>query len=77
MLGCRDVGKGERVAARILAEGGTTDVVVLPFDAASRTSIQTFSRAYRQRFDRLDVVLEELKGAEHTGKEQGDGGDDE
>ena len=57
VLGCRDVGKGERVAARILAEGGTTDVVVLPFDAASRTSIQTFSRAYRQRFDRLDVLV--------------------
>src|SRR5687768_1677219 len=57
VLGCRDVGKGERVAARILDEGGTTDVVVLPLDAASQTSIQDFSRAYRQRFDRLDVLV--------------------
>ncbi len=57
VLGCRDVGKGEQVAARILAEGGTTDVVVLPFDAASRHRFRMFSRAYRQRFDRLDVLV--------------------
>jgi NAD(P)-dependent dehydrogenase (short-subunit alcohol dehydrogenase family) len=57
VLGCRDVRKAERVAARILDEGGTTDVVVLPLDAASQTSIQDFSRAYRQRFDQLDVLV--------------------
>ena len=57
VLGCRDVDKGERVAARIRAEGGTDDVVVLSLDAASRQSIQDFSRAYRERFDRLDVLV--------------------
>ena len=57
VLGCRDVDKGERVAARIRAEGGTDDVVVLPLDAASQQSIQDFSRAYRERFDRLDVLV--------------------
>ena len=31
--------------------------MVLPFDAASQTSIHEFSRAYRQRFDRLDVLV--------------------
>ena len=39
--------------------------------------VKNYERAWAERFDRLDVVLEELKGAEHTGKEQGDGGDDE
>lgn len=39
--------------------------------------VKNYERAWEERFDRLDVVLEELKGAEHTGKEQGDGGDDE
>ena len=39
--------------------------------------VKSYEQAWTERFDRLDVVLEELKGAEHTGKEQGDGGDDE
>ncbi|MET1011418.1 MAG: metalloregulator ArsR/SmtB family transcription factor [Actinomycetota bacterium] len=39
--------------------------------------VKNYERTWAERFDRLDVVLEELKGAEHTGKEQGDGGDDE
>jgi DNA-binding transcriptional ArsR family regulator len=38
--------------------------------------VKKYERAWAERFDRLDVVLEELKGAEHTGKEQGDGGDE-
>ena len=46
--------------------------------------IKTYEQTWAERFDRLDVVLEELKGQERTGrdrpkhgKEQGDGGDDE
>ena len=36
--------------------------------------VKNYEEAWAERFDRLDVVLEELKGA---GREQGDGGDDE
>jgi NAD(P)-dependent dehydrogenase (short-subunit alcohol dehydrogenase family) len=57
VLACRDVAKGEQVAARILAAGGTTDVTVLPLDAASQQSILDFAEAYRQRYDRLDVLV--------------------
>jgi DNA-binding transcriptional ArsR family regulator len=47
--------------------------------------VKTYEQAWAERFDRLDVVLEELKGQErterdrpkHDGKEQGDGGDGE
>jgi DNA-binding transcriptional ArsR family regulator len=47
--------------------------------------VKTYEQAWTERFDRLDVVLEELKGQERTKrnrptrnrKEQGDGGDDE
>jgi len=34
--------------------------------------VNSYERSWARRFDRLDVVLEELKG-----KERGDGGDDE
>jgi DNA-binding transcriptional ArsR family regulator len=47
--------------------------------------IKNYEQAWVERFDRLDVVLEELKGQERkkrnrptrNRKEQGDGGDDE
>jgi len=47
--------------------------------------VKNYEEAWAERFDRLDVVLEELKGRERkkrnrpkrNGKEQGDGGDDE
>ena len=47
--------------------------------------VKNYEQAWTERFDRLDVVLEELKGQERNKrnrpkrnrKEQGDGGDDE
>jgi NAD(P)-dependent dehydrogenase (short-subunit alcohol dehydrogenase family) len=57
VLGCRDTEKGERVASRIRGERAGADVVVLPLDAASQSSILEFSRAYRRQFDRLDVLI--------------------
>ena len=47
--------------------------------------VKTYEQAWAERFDRLDVVLEELKGQERekrdrpkrTRKERGDGGDGE
>ena len=47
--------------------------------------VKTYEQAWAERFDRLDVVLEELKDRQRkkrnrpkrNGKEQGDGGDDE
>ena len=47
--------------------------------------VKNYERSWSERFDRLEVVLEELKGQERNGpkstrskrKEQGDGGDDE
>ena len=47
--------------------------------------VKNYEQAWSERFDRLDVVLEELRGQERkkrnrptrNRKEQGDGGDDE
>ena len=42
--------------------------------------VKNYEEAWAERFDRLDVVLEELKGRERkkrNRKEQGDGADDE
>jgi DNA-binding transcriptional ArsR family regulator len=39
--------------------------------------VKDYEQAWAERFDRLEGVLEELKGHEQRGKGQGDGGDDE
>ena len=39
--------------------------------------VKSYEQSWNQRFDRLEVVLEELKGEESERKERGDGGDDE
>jgi DNA-binding transcriptional ArsR family regulator len=39
--------------------------------------VKDYEQAWAARFDRLEGVLEELKGQEQQGKGQGDGGDDE
>jgi DNA-binding transcriptional ArsR family regulator len=39
--------------------------------------VKGYERSWEERFDRLDVVLEELKEQEHRGKGEGDGGSDE
>ena len=39
--------------------------------------VKSYERSWNERFDRLEVVLEELKGEEKQRKERGDGGDDE
>jgi DNA-binding transcriptional ArsR family regulator len=39
--------------------------------------VKGYERSWEERFDRLDVVLEELKEEEHEGKGEGDGGSDE
>jgi DNA-binding transcriptional ArsR family regulator len=39
--------------------------------------VKDYEQTWAERFDRLEGVLEELKGQEQRGKGQGDGGDDE
>jgi DNA-binding transcriptional ArsR family regulator len=39
--------------------------------------VKDYEQAWAERFDRLEGVLEDLKGQEQQGKGQGDGGDDE
>ena len=39
--------------------------------------VKSYEQSWNERFDRLEVVLEELKGEEKERKERGDGGDDE
>jgi len=55
VLACRDLDKGRSVANDIEERGGRADV--LHVDAASLQSMRAFAEAFRQRYDRLDVLV--------------------
>jgi NAD(P)-dependent dehydrogenase (short-subunit alcohol dehydrogenase family) len=57
VLACRDVERGEQVAAEIARDAGAAEPEVLAVDTSSQASISDFARRYRQRFDRLDVLV--------------------
>jgi NAD(P)-dependent dehydrogenase (short-subunit alcohol dehydrogenase family) len=55
VLACRDLDKGGRVAREIHEHGGRADV--LHVDASSIRSMHAFAEAFRQRYDGLDVLV--------------------
>jgi NAD(P)-dependent dehydrogenase (short-subunit alcohol dehydrogenase family) len=56
VLACRDVTKGEAVAAE-LRDLGSPDALVRPFDAASASSIEALARACASDLPRIDVLV--------------------
>ena len=56
-LACRDVVKGEQVAAEITRQNGSLDVDVMQIDTSSQESIRAFAREFRLKYDHLDVLI--------------------
>lgn len=57
VLACRDLGKAERVRDGIATRSGNEDIHVLPLDLASFASIRELAASVQQRFERLDVLI--------------------
>ena len=57
VLACRDSGCGERTVDEIARRTGFKNGVVMRLDASSQKSIHEFSRQYRERYSRLDVLI--------------------
>lgn len=67
VLPVRNVQAGEHVAREILARtnafrkgpqrSGAPEIIVMPMDASEPESVRAFARAYRKRFRRLDVLI--------------------
>ena len=55
VLACRDLDKGKSVADEIERRGGRADV--LHVNTSSLQSMRAFAEAFRQRYDRLDVLV--------------------
>jgi NAD(P)-dependent dehydrogenase (short-subunit alcohol dehydrogenase family) len=57
VLACRDLGRGERTAAEIARRTGARDCSVMRLDASDQRSLREFARQCRERFPRLDVLV--------------------
>src|ERR1051325_58690 len=66
ILACRDIKKGNKVAAEITRRTGAKDVVVMQVDTSSQKSIREFGREFRRRYRRLDVLINNASGNRGT-----------
>ena len=56
ILACRDIQKGNEVAAEISGHTGS-QAVVMEIDTSSQQSIREFAREFRRRYRRLDLLI--------------------
>jgi NAD(P)-dependent dehydrogenase (short-subunit alcohol dehydrogenase family) len=57
VLACRDLEKGQRTADEIARRTGAKNCAVMQIDTSSRQSIREFARQVRERYSRLDVLI--------------------
>jgi NAD(P)-dependent dehydrogenase (short-subunit alcohol dehydrogenase family) len=57
VIGARNADRGNSAWDEITRDTGNVDVSVLPLDVASLASIRAFSHAFEEKFDRLDVLV--------------------
>ncbi|MBN2471723.1 MAG: SDR family NAD(P)-dependent oxidoreductase, partial [Anaerolineae bacterium] len=57
VLAVRSLMKGERAAAQIRSDTSQADVRVMTLNLADLASVEAFAGAFRARFDRLDVLI--------------------
>ncbi len=66
VLGCRDLEKGKQTAVEIASRTGSSDVMVMHIDASSQQSIREFAQEFRQKYRRLDVLINNAGGNRGT-----------
>ncbi len=57
VMACRSRGRAEAAAARIRAENPRGELALLDLDLADLASVRAFADAFHQRYDRLDVLV--------------------
>jgi len=57
ILACRDIKKGNKVAAEITQATGASKLVVMKIDTSSQKSIREFAKEFRKKYRRLDVLI--------------------
>ena len=66
ILACRDIQRGNEVAAKITRRTGSKDVVVMEIDTSSQQSIREFAQEFSSKYDHLDVLINNASGNRGT-----------
>src|SRR5436190_1762636 len=66
ILACRDIQRGNEVAAEITRLMGSKDAVVMEVDTSSQQSIREFASEFCSKYDRLDVLINNAGGNRGT-----------
>jgi len=69
VLACRDMIKGRQTAEEISRSIGTTSIDVMHIDTSSIQSMQEFARHFREKYSRLDVLVNNV-GVNRAGQPQ-------
>lgn len=73
ILACRNQAKARAVRAQLQWESGNQQIVTLPLDVASLTSIRQFTAECTRRYDHLDMLINNAGGFSLERKETVDG----
>ena len=57
VLGCRDVKKGNKVAAEITRRTASAKLAVMHIDTSNQNSIRGYAREFQRKYRRLDVLI--------------------
>ncbi|MFC1979819.1 SDR family oxidoreductase [Chloroflexota bacterium] len=57
VMACRDIAKGNSVCENIKQESGNNQIEVMELDLASLTSIREFAKRFCQRYQQLNVLI--------------------
>jgi NAD(P)-dependent dehydrogenase (short-subunit alcohol dehydrogenase family) len=66
ILACRDLKKGKQVAAEIARRNGSAKLTLMKVDTSSQKSIRGFAKEIRQKYRRLDVLINNAAGNRGT-----------
>jgi NAD(P)-dependent dehydrogenase (short-subunit alcohol dehydrogenase family) len=57
VMACRSMGKADKAKAEVLAENPNAKLDVMQLDNASLASVKSFADAFKSKYDRLDLLL--------------------
>ena len=57
ILACRNAAKGQKAVEKILADNAQGKVEMMTLDLSDQESVHEFVKAFKQKFDRLDLLI--------------------
>jgi retinol dehydrogenase-14 len=73
VMACRDKKRGEMAQAEIKSQTGNQKVDLLLADLSSQVSVRQLAREFKEKYDRLDVLINNAGGTNSKRKESVDG----